>query len=722
MDDINSINHIVSGYLKLLIKRCSWCLIPVLLLSGCDQPNNDMLTTEETGKGLISLRFGHDMPTTSAQHKGAVRFAELVSEKSGGQITVDIFPDQILGNDHQMIALAQRGELDITLPPTAKLSILIPGMQLFDLPYLLPNVETAYRVLDSGVGKSLLGQLAEHGLVGVSFWESGFKQLTTNRSIERPQDFAEMTFRIMRSEVISDQFTAWGAKPLAVDFGMTHGALKENAVDGQENPLGSIYNMKFHEVQSHLYISDHGYLAQVLMFSAERFNALSEKFKNILLEAADEATAYQRAASREAEKIFINKIKQSDITIAQLPADVKQHLQERSQRVIEQHRATIGTGLIELARQSVDEGRVYRDDELVIGLDADIAGASSLSGLAIRRGIEIAMDEINRDGGVLGKKLVLTARDNSMVSARGIDNLERFSAIPNLVAVFGGISSPVALSELDIIHEKKIIYLDPWAAATPIVDNGRTPNFVFRVSVRDEYAAGFLLPEALKVSDKVGLLLVNNGWGRSNHRALIDELKQRSLEAVSIQWFDWGEMSHQNKIDALYQDGAEVIIYVGNSVEAVSFIRQLAIKQPPVPVISHWGITGGDFEQLAGDVLHKVDLRVLQTFSFINNKDKRARAIVDRYREKYQVNSVRDIIAPTGTAHAYDLMHLLALAIKKANSIDTDKVRDALENISVYQGLVRNYSPPFTKTDHDALDRSDFFLSRYQNGRLVPLE
>ncbi len=337
-----------------------------------------------------------------------------------------IFPDQMLGNDHQMIALTQRGELDITVPPTAKLSILIPGMQLFDLPYLFPNTETAHRVLDSEVGKRLLGQLAEHGLVGVSFWESGFKQLTTNRPIETPQDFSEMTFRIMRSEVISDQFTAWGAKPLAVDFGMTHGALKENAVDGQENPLGSIYNMKFHEVQSHLYISEHGYLAQALMFSAKRFNALPEKYKNILLEAAHESTTYQREASREAEKIFIDKIKQSNITIAQLPAEVKRYLQERSQRVLEQHRTTIGTGLIELARQSMDEDRAYRDDELVIGLDADIAGASSLSGLAIRRGIEIAMDEINRDGRVLGKKLVLTARDNSMVSARGIDNLEGF--------------------------------------------------------------------------------------------------------------------------------------------------------------------------------------------------------------------------------------------------------------------------------------------------------
>ncbi len=237
------------------------------------------------------------------------------------------------------------------------------------------------------------------------------------------------------------------------------------------------------------------------------------------------------------------------------------------------------------------------------------------------------------------------------------------------MAVFGGISSPVALSELGIIHDKKIIYLDPWAAATPIVENGRSPNFVFRVSVRDEYAAGFLLPEALKVSDKVGLLLVNNGWGRSNHRALIDELKQRSLEAVSIQWFDWGETSHQNMINALYQDGAEVIIYVGNSVEAVSFIRQLAVKQPPVPVVSHWGITGGDFELLTGDVLHKVDLRVLQTFSFINNKDKRAKTIVDRYREKYQVNSAYDIVAPTGMAHAYDLTHLLVLAIRKANGV-----------------------------------------------------
>ena len=715
------IRHYFSKFSDFLPFQFVVLLLAMMSVVACDQQGPTETTISHPQNSVIKLRLGHDMPTSSAIHEGAIHFASLVKEKSKGQITVEVFPAQVLGNDHQMIAMAQSGELDIILPPTAKLSTLVPELQIFDLPFLFSTTRNAHLVLDGEVGKQLLALFEPHGLVGASFWASGFKQLTTNQSLDAKGDLKGMTFRIMRSEVISDQFKAWGAKPLAVAFGKTHGALSENIVDGQENPLGSIYSMKFHEVQSHLYLSNHGYLSQVLSFSKKTFTTLSEKHRKLLQEAAVEAAIFQRRRAQEIEGHIIEEIKQSNIIVSELPSQLKKHLQEESNGVVEKHRLTVGSGLIELARQKIDETRVYSDDELVIGLDADMAGISALSGLSIRRGIELAMEEINHAGGVLGKKLVLTARDNSMVSARGIDNIERFSKIPNLIAVVGGISSPVALSELDIIHEKKIIYLDPWAAATPIVSNGRDPNFVFRVSVRDEYAAGFLLPKALNISNKVGLLLVNNGWGRSNHLALIDALKARNLDATVTEWFNWGESNHPLMIDNLYQRGVEVIIYVGNSVEAAEFVRQLAKHASPIPVISHWGITGGTFEKMAGDALTKIDLRVLQMFSFINNDDKRAQAVAARYREKYKVDSNQGIVAPVGTAHAYDLIHLLALAIKQAGSIDPDAVRLALENINFHAGLVRSYKPPFTKDHHDALDRSDFFLSRYDNSVLVPL-
>ena len=127
-------------------------------------------------------------------------------------------------------------------------------------------------------------------------------------------------------------------------------------------------------------------------------------------------------------------------------------------------------------------------DDIVIGLDADMTLGSAPSGIAIKRGMELAMDEINQKGGLLGKKLSIKVCDHGGISARGIANMIYFSKVKNLVAVMGGFHSPVALSELTTIHNEKLIYLDPWAAATLIVDNGFDPNYVFRVSVRDQHA------------------------------------------------------------------------------------------------------------------------------------------------------------------------------------------------------------------------------------------
>ncbi len=695
------------------------CISLMTLLNGCSYEDGEVKTNNDPI--VFKLRFGHDMPENSAHHRGALRFVELVESRSNNRVAIEIFPNQTLGNDYKMISMAQNGELDIILPPTAKLSTTIPAIQVLDLPFLFATTSEAHRVMSAKIGLDLLNLLKKHNLIGAAYWESGFKQFTTDRPIKSVKDLASMKFRIMRSEVISDQFLSWGAKTLVVDFDKTRNALSEGVVNGQENPLGSIYGKKFHEVQPHLILSNHGYLAQVLAFSKQNFNALPKDIQEILLSSAREAAEYQWQEVHQAELRILEEMEKSPILISEFSEDLRNELKEKTQKVIEKYRMRIGSDIIERITQTIDEGRVYSGNELVIALDADLAGNSLLSGLAIRRGIEIAIDEINSAGGLLGKKLVLTARDNSMVSARGIDNLDRFSKIPNLLAVFGGISSPVVLSELEIIHRKKLLFLDPWAAATKIVDNGYDPNFVFRVSVRDEFAAGFLLPKALEESKKVALLLSNNGWGRSNHDALIKELEKRGLKPALTKWFDWGVGNHKQIINEIYESGSEVIIYVGNPVEAAGFVKEIAAHDHQIPVISHWGITGGNFIEMVDDAIDKVDLRVLQTFSFINNNSKMSKSVVAQYKEKYNIQSEYEIVSSTGTAHAYDLMHLLALGVKKAESSDSDEVRRALESLGSYQGLVKNYRPAFTPKRHDALDESNFFLARYKDGVLVPL-
>lgn len=692
-----------------------------ILLMGCDQAPTE--ATKKATKTVTTLRFGHDLVEDSSQHSAAIKFAEMVKQRSNGLLNITIHPNQSLGNDRKMLQMAKEGELDIILPPTAKLSHIIPELQIVDFPFIFPSALIAHNVLDGKVGKTLLAKFNEHDLVGVAFWESGFKQLTSNKLMTTVEDFKGSKFRIMQSDVLRDQFNSWGADTITIDFGKTYDALKDGVADGQENPLNSIIVMKFDQVQKYLYLSDHGYLAQVLAFSQKTFNKLSKNHQNILMEVGQEITGFQREESQKRHISLVGLLASKDIQVSRFSAETRNTLQKLSRNVLEKHRMRLGTGLIEQVLQTIDADKITQEDELVIGIDADMSGNSAYSGLAIKRGIELALDEVNEKGGVLGKKLVIRARDNSMIPARGLANLKTFSAIPNLVAVFSGISSPVVLAELDYIHQNKMLFLDPWAAATPIIDNGFDPNYVFRVSVRDADAADYMINKALLLSNKVGLLLVDNPWGKSNHKGAIAAMKKRNLNLTNVQWFEWGQDDFSSAINNLYKSGVEVIVLVGNPIEVSKIIKQISVKDKPLAMISHWGITGGTFFDIVGEeTLKKVHLNVLQTFSFVGNTNKQVQALMKRYNKKYFTSKVEDIVAPVGTAHAYDLTHLLVMAIKKAQSAEPEKIRAALESIQSHSGIVRDYNPPFTPDDHDALDQSDFIMTKYRNGYLVPIK
>ena len=367
-------------------------------------------------------------------------------------------------------------------------------------------------------------------------------------------------------------------------------------------------------------------------------------------------------------------------------------------------------------------------EPVLIGLDADMSSAASESGIAIKRGIEVAIEEINAAGGVLGRPLKLVVRDHRGNPARGKDNIEEFADMRNLVAVVGGIHTPVAMAELDMIHKNKILYLGAWAAGTPVVDNGFDPNYVFRVSVRDQYAARFLLEAALKRGyKKPGLLLERTGWGRSSEKAFIEAAVGRGADIAGVQWLNWGAKDLNPQIGALAQAGADVIMLVTNPSEGVIAVKNIAAKpaEKRLPIISHWGITGGAFVKRVGSDIADINLSFLQTVSFMDPpRPEKAAAFLDRYFKMYpDVKTAEDIRSPVGTAHAYDLVHMLARAIAKAGTIDRSAVRDAMENLGRYDGLVRAYDPPFTAARHDALDVTDFSLARFRpDGAIVPTQ
>ena len=362
------------------------------------------------------------------------------------------------------------------------------------------------------------------------------------------------------------------------------------------------------------------------------------------------------------------------------------------------------------------------ENKIVIGLNADLVASSALSGQAIKRGMQLAIDEINQGGGLLGKHLKINARDNSGISSHGINNIKEFSTMPNLAVVMCGIYSPFGLAELDIIHKNKIIFLDPWAAATPIVDNGYEPNYLFRVSVRDEFAGPFLVDKASEKYSNIALLLVNDGWGKSNLKSITAALKVKNKIPIAVEWFNWGSKDMSPQLARIEKMNADVIIVVGGVKEGSTIIKNMANRNVKIPFISHWGITADNFSKAVSRELEEVKLEFLQTYTFMATTTPEQKKLTESYYKKYNVNSPGDIFAPVGTANAYDLVHLLALAIERAGSIDSPLVRDQMEQIKQHRGVVKHYNPPFTKSRHDALDQIFFFLAEFdRNGNIVPI-
>ncbi|MBL8470673.1 MAG: ABC transporter substrate-binding protein [Rhodocyclaceae bacterium] len=365
---------------------------------------------------------------------------------------------------------------------------------------------------------------------------------------------------------------------------------------------------------------------------------------------------------------------------------------------------------------------------VLIGLDAEFGVADSLSGQAVEQGLRIAMAQINAAGGVLGgRPLQLEVRDHAGLPARGIRNLREFANLPDLVAVFGARFSPVIIEEMPVIKETQTLFMATWSSADPIVENGMEPNYVFRLSLFDKIIMARMMQEAADLrAYRVGLLLSNTGWGRSAQAAAESwAAAHPEVKIVHATWANRRDTTMAPQYRALLDAGAQVVVAVINDDLGAILIRELAAlpRDQRRTVLSHWGVTGGDFAKQAGPALNKVDFRIIQSFSFFRAKSDVARGFFATARTLYGWNAPDDIAAPVGVAHAFDLMHILARAIDLAGSTDRAQVRDALERVRDYHGLVKFYERPFAPRRHEALDASDILMTRIRDdGVIVPLE
>ena len=379
--------------------------------------------------------------------------------------------------------------------------------------------------------------------------------------------------------------------------------------------------------------------------------------------------------------------------------------------------------LLSVALATAGPALAQSKEPVKIGLSAAVSGGSAASGEAIKRGLQIAIDEINAKGGVLGgRKLELVVRDDEGNPQKGVTIARELVEREKVVAVFGGLHTTVALAQVPVWHELRTPYMGAWAAGTNITRNGQSPNYVFRVSANDDYVDRFLSRYAVETmkKSKPGLLLENTPWGQSNETGLTKWFGEKGVKAVGVERFNWGDPDMSPQLLRLKSAGADHIVLVANAPEGAQVLRSKAKLGWDTAMISHWGISGGRFAELTGDLSEGVTF--LQTYTFFGKQNERGQYVLKMLREKHGIKEPGDVIAPVGTANAYDGLHLLALAIEQAGATDGSKVRDALESLkSEYKGLIKSYRRPFSPEQHDALTDEDYVMVVWKGGKIVPV-
>lgn len=251
----------------------------------------------------ITIKFSHVVAENTPKGQMANKFRDLVAERLGGKVVVEVFPSSQLFDDDAVLQAMLLGDVQIGAPALSKFGRYTKVLDLYDLPFLFKDMAAVEKFQKSDKGVELLKSLESKGFVGLGYLHNGLKQLSSNKPLHVPADAAGQKFRIMTSDVLAAQFQAVNAVPLKKPFSEVFTLLQTKAIDGQENTWSNIYSQKFHEVQPYITESNHGVLDYMVITSAEFWNGLPADVQPEVKKALDEAIAFgnQIAAQKDTE-------------------------------------------------------------------------------------------------------------------------------------------------------------------------------------------------------------------------------------------------------------------------------------------------------------------------------------------------------------------------------------------------------------------------------------
>lgn len=302
-----------------------------------------------SGFAATTIKIGHVLNTDHSWHKNLAGFANDVKKETEGRVTIQLYPSGQLGNEKDMVEGLTFGTVDGGLIGGGSFQSIDPKFGIEALPYAWPTHEAAYKAFDGKLGKYLFDLLGKKGIVGLAWWENGFRHITNNKKpIVKPEDLKGLKLRVTPDKMRLDTFKLLGAAPMAINFGELYSALQQGVVDGQENPYAIIYSNAFNEVQKYLSKSGHIWGSAVLCVNSDVWNKLSAKDKETVRKLAQKWCAAQRKETIKEENEFLDKLKAKGMKVNDVD---KAAFQKAVQPVWKSYESTFGKELMDMVHE-----------------------------------------------------------------------------------------------------------------------------------------------------------------------------------------------------------------------------------------------------------------------------------------------------------------------------------------------------------------------------------
>lgn len=308
-----------------------------------------------------TMRVGHSMVPQGPRDQAAKLFKSMVEKRTGGKLKVEVYPASQLGDNRQMIEGVQLGTIEAAIQPTAFMGGFSPILTIFDLPFLFPTQDITMKVAYSDAGKGLMDNLEKIGIKAAGFWaEGGFKQFTNNkRPIKAPDDYKGLKVRTMPTPIIMEIFKAYGATPVPISFDELYNSLQLGTVDGQDNRIGLIYEMKLYEVQKYLTISDYATIVELFAVSKKWYDKLPADLQKAIVDTVQEIAPTRRGWGEKQDEESLGLIQKTGKTqIYKLTPAERELFRQRSlpvhQKFVEMT-GKDGGALLETFKQKIKE-------------------------------------------------------------------------------------------------------------------------------------------------------------------------------------------------------------------------------------------------------------------------------------------------------------------------------------------------------------------------------